>query len=289
MDASQTFRERLPHRPYCSDNLDHGLIIRSSDNALRHRFLQPNPPLQVAWLVFDLDYPGAAFAWEQANLPPPTIAVVNPANRHAHLYYGLVAPVSLSEASRQAPIRFASAIQSAFAAKLKADLGYGGLIAKNPFHPDWTSIWVHHLYELSELAEYVNLTKKLPRQESAGLGRNCTLFDQLRCWAYQWIRQWKSAGATSSEWFRAVLSKAEGLNVFTVTLPSSEVRATAKSVAKWTWQNITEEKFSEIQSARGRRGGRPKTTTKHGNPWDEDGVSRATYYRKRRNLVSCGK
>lgn len=279
MDSSTIFQARLPHRPYCSDDLSRGLIVRPAEAALRHRHLQPNAPLEVAWLVFDLDYPGAAFAWEKANLPPPTLTVSNPENGHAHLFYGLTTPVGMSDAARDAPIRYAAALQAAFLVKLGADPGYAGLIAKNPFHDAWRALWVQHLYDLGELAEYVDLAKCRPQPEALGLGRNCTMFDELRRWAYQWCREYKRSGASAEQWHRAVLCQAEKLNAFTIPLVFSEVKAVAKSVAKWTWKHFNEAAFSAIQSARGKRGGRPATTTLHGKPWTERGVSRATYYR----------
>ncbi|WP_082954367.1 replication initiation protein [Acidihalobacter prosperus] len=283
MNIHTIFESRLPRRPYCSNELSQGLLIRPAIDAMEHRYIQPNAPLSVAWLVFDLDYPGAAFAWEHANLPPPTMTVINPQNAHAHLFYGLETPVVTSEAARDAPIRYAAALQAAFLAKLRADPGYAGLIAKNPYHDNWRSIWVHHLYDLNELAEWVDLPKHNAQRETLGLGRNCTMFDELRAWAYQWVREYKRNEATVSEWHRAVFAQAENLNVFDIPLPNNEVKATAKSVAKWTWQHFNESRFSAIQSARGKRGGRPATTTLSGKPWVSMGVSRATYYRRMKN------
>ena len=280
MDTSAIFQARLPRRPYCSNDLSHGLIIRPAATALQHRHLQPNAPLEAAWLVFDLDYPGAAFAWEKANLPPPTLTVSNPKNGHAHLFYGLTTPVSTSDAARDAPIRYAAAVEAAFLAKLCADTGYAGLIAKNPFHDAWRALWVQHLYDLGELAEYVDLSKRRRRSEAIGLRRNCMLFDELRAWAYQWVREYKRNAANAEQWHRAVLGQAEKLNCFPVPLSFNEVKAVAKSIGKWTWRNFSDAAFSAIQSERGKRGGRPATTTEHGEPWAEQDISRATYYRR---------
>jgi len=247
---------------------------------LQFRHLQPNAPLEVAWLIFDLDYRGAAYAWEKANLPPPTLTVINPANAHAHLFYGLVTPVAMSDAARDAPIRYAAAVQQAFLAKLGADPGYAGLIAKNPFHEAWRTLWVQRLYELGELAEYVELLKRRAPREMLGLGRNCMLFDELRGWSYCWVREYKRNAAMPEHWQRAVLGQAEKLNVFTPPLSFSEVKAVSRSVARWTWRQFSDEKFSAVQSARGKRGGRPATRTAEGEPWAAQGVSRATYYRR---------
>ena len=279
MDIHAIFQARLPRRPYCSNDLSDGLVIRPAVTALQHRHLQPNAPLETAWLIFDLDNPGAASAWEKANLPPPTLSVSNPENGHAHLFYGLATPVGLSDAARDAPIRYAAAVQAAFLEKLCADTGYAGLIAKNPFHDAWRALWVQHLYDLGELAEYVELHKRRVLHEALGLGRNCMLFDELRAWAYQWVREYKRNDANADLWHRAVLGQAEKLNVFAVPLLFNEVKAVAKSIAKWTWRNFSDVGFSAIQSSRGKRGGRPATTTLHGEPWVEQGISRATYYR----------
>ncbi|HRH81907.1 MAG TPA: replication initiation protein [Thiobacillaceae bacterium] len=260
--------------------MEKGLIIRGSQQALRHRHIQPNPPLQVAWLVFDLDYAGAAFAWENANLPPPSITVVNPSNAHAHLFYGLTTPITVSDAARDAPIRYGAAVQAAFVASLMADQGYVGLIAKNPLHNDWRPIWVNRVYDLGELAEYVHLPRTLPKHMDTGLGRNCILFDELRSWAYQWVRTYKKNDATPQQWHLAVLGQAQHLNRFDVPLTDREIAATVKSVATWTWKTFTIQRFAAIQSERGKRGGRPRTTTLSGEPWITQGVSRSTYYRR---------
>lgn len=253
--------------------------------AIEYSHIQFNRPKLVSWLAFDLDYPKAAFAWEGAGLPPPTIVVVNPVNAHAHIFYGLVAPVSRSTASRLQPINYLKAIEVAFKLKLKADPGYTGFIAKNPFHPRWKTIWGARLYELGELAEYVDLPKQLPKRSAgdmAGYGRNTTLFEQTRQWCYRNVLARKSAGFSRDRWFDEVLLKASEENKFTPPLPFSEVKSIARSLAKWTWQRFTVAEFSKIQSARGKLGGRPRTTTKDGEPWTEQGLSRSQYYKRRK-------
>lgn len=278
--AQQIFLERLPRRPFCSNDLETGLRIRPTKTALLHSHIQPNAPLEAAWMIFDVDYAGAAFAWEKAGLPPPTIAVSNPTNGHAHLFYGLSSPVCTSVNARKSPQRYFKAIYAAFRARLCADHSYGGPVAKNPLHDAWRTVWVHHLYDLGELAEYVTLLKQLPERESTGFGRNRSLFDELRAWSYQWVREYKRNRVSPEQWREAVLGQATRMNTFDTPLPFSEVRALARSVAKWTWSTFNDARFSEIQSARGKLGGRPKTTTRDGQPWAARGISRATYYRQ---------
>ena len=137
------------------------------------------------------------------------------------------------------------------------------------------------LYDLGELAEHVDIIKAKHAVQSSGVGRNFTLFDQVRAWAYRWVLEFQSKNVSSCDWRNAVLSQAEQLNTFDPPLPHSEVRSIGRSVAKWTWQHFNMQKFRAIQSARGKRGGRPKTTTANGEPWRELGISRATYYRRK--------
>jgi len=291
MDIQHLFQERLPYRPWCTNDFGCGLRVLPKATALQHRHIQPNPPQATAWLIFDLDYQGAALAWEKANLPVPTIIVKNPVNAHAHLFYGLESPVCTSVNARRKPPRYAKAVQFAMRTKLNADPGYAGLIAKNPFHPDWHTQWIPKLYDLGELSEYVTLPNRLPAPdpEPGGIGRNCDLFGLLRRWAYRQVRDFERKNRDFDRWDNIVLNQAEAINASTFRhdpLPFSEVKSTAKSVAKWVWVNFSDkasnEAFSQVQSERGQLGGRPRTTTECGDPWQELGISRATWYRRRK-------
>ena len=62
---------------------------------------------------------------------------------------------------------------------------------------------------------------------------------------------------SSHEWEQAVKTHMEAINAgFEVPLPHSEVKATAKSIAKWVWQRFSYGDFSEIQAKRGAKGGK---------------------------------
>jgi hypothetical protein len=264
------FSSNLPKKPYCTDDLGAGLLIRCKSSAIQRRYIQHNPPPLLAYMVYDLDRPDSALAWDDAHLPPPAWVSVNPENGHSHIAYGLVAPVARTDAALAAPLRLAAAVEAAYGAKLDADRGYSGLITKNPLHPHWhvycpaTEAANHGYYELAELAEYVTLHNKLPRgREAAGIGRNVSLFDTLRKWSYKAVRgYWRPAGYRT--WYLAVLEKANALNCFPEPLPIAEIQATAKSVAKWIWQRFTPGGWAdfverthtpEIQSQRGKKSG----------------------------------
>ena len=255
------FVQRLPRYPQATDNLRWGIRRFPREVAVRKAYIQPNPPLLTQWLIFDVDRPDAALRWEDVGLPAPTWVARNPANGHAHLAYGLQVPVPRCEAARLAPIRLADAIQRAFTAELEADFRYKGLIAKNPLHPAWEVLWhcrdEHDLYALHDLAAYVDLRQEVPRaRQGAGYGisRNCTLFDTLRHWAYKAVREcWRPGGF--ADWQARTIARARAHNRFSDPLPDNEVRAIARSVAKWVWQRFTPAEFRARQGKRGRRKG----------------------------------
>jgi hypothetical protein len=128
------------------------------------------------------------------------------------------------------------------------------------------------------------LSQPAKNDHDYGIGRNCTLFDNLRGWAYKAIRQgWPDY----NRWLIAVEQRAFSYNNFPVALSINEVRATAKSVARWTYGNITDSDFSHWQSVQGKKGGKASGVKRRNNseaelqPWNALGVSRATYYRRK--------
>ena len=253
----ELFRERLPRKPYYSDELTTGLRIADVARALGARYIQPNGPTHRHWIVFDVDHAAATLSWDDVGAPAPNITVTNKANGHAHLIYGLDTPIRTAPDGNAAPLRYAAAIEAALREKLGADMGYSGLICKNPLHEHWlVQVWEPRLYDLAWLSDYLDLSpyngrKSLPEY---GLGRNCTLFEKTRLWAYKAIRQgWPDYPA----WLAACVDRASGYNAqFEQPLPANEVRHTAKSIAKWTHQHLSPAGFREEQARRGAKGGK---------------------------------
>lgn len=257
---------RWPRRPYCTDDLETGLVIRGLKTALTKAYVQVNPPKLRVWALFDVDRPDAAMSWEDANLPPPSWVAQNRSNGHAHLAYGLSAPVLVDGLeARQAPMRYLCAVESMMRAKLRADEGFGGLITKNPLHPLWRTLRGPCMgYELAELSEALpGIEKHIPRRgrvENIGLGRNVSLFDATRQWAYRAIRDYWGGGLDGwNRWVAACNGYALGLNGdFPKPLDPREVWHIAKSVSKWTWRRFSAQGFAARQAALGRRGGLAK-------------------------------
>ena len=254
----ELFRERLPAKPYHTDDLRAGLQVRSAERAALARTIQPNGPTHKYWLVYDIDRPGAAMDWSDRNCPPPSITAMNPANGHAHLIYGLKTPVRTAPGAKSDPLRYAGAIDSTLQQALGADPQYSGLICKNPLHPHWVvAAWEPRLYTLNDLDSWLDLSAAKDRRKrlpAYGLGRNCNLFEQLSQWSYKAIRQgWPGY----DQWHAACLQRALMYNAgFPCPLDHQEVGHIAKSVARYTHARFTPEGFSAWQAAQGSKKGK---------------------------------
>lgn len=291
----ELFKTTLPRKPYCTDELG-CLLIRPAETALNRRYIQHNPPPVMAWMVFDIDRVSAVNAWEQTawddtalpQLPPPAWIASNDSGIGGHIAYGIAAPVARTDAARAAPLRFAAAVEYAYRERLGADRGYAGLITKNPLHEHWRVFTPSKdcgVYDLATLAEYVTLPKRIPKRErETGLGRNVEIFDNLRQWSYSAVRQhWRPDGYNA--WLSACIDRASELNQFASPLPFQEVQGIGKSVAKWVWQHFTPAGFRKVQASRGVRSGevRHEGSISEAKPWEAEGISRATWYRRQSN------
>jgi len=296
--ALKLFNDRLPLKPYFTDELQYGLRIAAKERALLARYIQFNQPHAQFWLCFDVDRPGAAIDWSDRNAPAPTLTIMNKANGHAHLLYALKTAVRTAPDGKIKPLKYAAAVESALREKLDADVGYSGLICKNPNHGNWQiAVWQPELYTLDWLADSLDLKSANDKTilPDYGLGRNCALFDKTRKWAYRAIRQgWPEY----DQWLQACYERASAYNLqFLTPMDENEVNGIAKSIAKWTLSNFSKESFDDyvsithsknIQSIRGKKGGviggkisrgggRPELL---GKPWEKLGISRSTWYRK---------
>lgn len=240
------FRNSLPRVCACTNELG-VTLYRMKTAAEFMRYIGPNHPNSINHLVFDIDRDMGVLAHDDTNSPPPTWAAINPANGHAHLGYSLASPVHLNPDSSRKAIRYASAISVALGRKLEADPGYAGALTKNPLNPYWPTFCFSDVaYELDTLGTHLELEGLLDRRTrlpEEGLGRNCNLFDGLRLMAYRERRS--PQGWFSYDFFENHIERLGlGLNdQFSNPLPSREVHHIAKSVASWTWNNMSPEGF----------------------------------------------
>jgi hypothetical protein len=117
---------------------------------------------------------------------------------------------------------------------------------------------------------------KVTLQQDMCVRMTFATFDNVRHWAYKAIREyWRPDYGPS--WEYAVLARCEAINMgYDTPMQYSEMKSIARSIAKWTMRHFTPVKFSESQARKG--GGRPSI----GEPWLDLGISRATYFRKKK-------
>jgi hypothetical protein len=123
-----------------------------------------------------------------------------------------------------------------------------------------------------------------------GFSRNCTCFDNVRETAYREVLDAKRAGKSLSDFQLRLEGVAPEINLhFPEALPLSEIRAIAMSVAKWTWRKFSAERLHARQSFLGKIGSKRwagHVSAKDTKPWEAQGVSRRTWYRRKRSKLA---
>jgi hypothetical protein len=94
---------------------------------------------------------------------------------------------------------------------------------------------------LDYLADFVDLNDKPTAEDRIqGLGRNCTIFDLTRFWAYKAVLPYLESKSSYQAWFNAVLERVMKENEqFPEPLQYAEIKQISKSIAKWVWQRFS--------------------------------------------------
>ena len=246
-DIMKNFIDYLPPKPYCTDALGY-LTIRPKVSAVKYAYIQYNPIHRAYWLVYDLDYAPNCYWPDEHHIPTPNMTVMNPRNGHQHLFYQIDPAVYTLRQARQKPLRLAADVDRGLTIMLDADPSYGKLITKNPCHKSWIPYIYHEKkWDLTELIGWIpdKIKKakviKKPRGEF-GLGRNCTVFDKSRFYAYNaWQRQ---GFCDYSSLLDDVYEYATGINYdFSPPLQNREINCIVRSICKWTSRYLTPDGF----------------------------------------------
>lgn len=275
----EIFFERVPAWPHVSTDLAaHGawrVPREQAAGAMEFRNIQHNPGRLLGAIALDLDYPEApARVQDLAGrrlLPAPHIITANPDEHGAHAVWLLAHPVARSEHASQKPLRWLAALEAELAERTEADRAYSGFLTKHPRFMGFSTQpgGARALYTLRGLEEALGgsvprlTTHRALIEKGAPTGRNVYLFDTLRRRAYAMRRQWfgrEGLPGAFEQYAQQVYTAALSINAGQIggqwscgELSEPEARATAKSVAKWTWANMTAREFSKIQAERGRR------------------------------------
>lgn len=244
-----------------------------------------------AALVVDVDAPEKInrVIHEQSSLLPNWI-VFNRRNGHCHVAYPLDRPVHQHPEASMDALEYLADVERRLIGALDGDPAYPGALARNPItRPQWRTqtLWFRKepwtLDELNDAAKAALPEGWKPRRQIIGaVGRNCFLFQNLMAWAGRKANQYES-----------VFEQAKMINAqFENPLPTSEVKSTARSVAKyrskWERRGWNRPAWIRKQSWRGKRGGlasgevRRIGSIEEASPWADEGISRATWYRRRR-------
>lgn len=265
LDIQTTIMDTLPAKPYATDDFECGLRIHNKQKAATKRYIQLNHKYVTQWLTFDIDQDDAVtgFYDDALGMPTPNMMVQNQDNGRAHFLYLLQTPVLHYPSASIKPIQYLDAIYSEIRHGLGADMGYSGLISKNPLNSHWRTFETRTSpYTLGELASHLDLSDrevkryKVDPEQGFNLGRNQTLFNGLRDWAYIAVRDHR--GTTYAVWYESCLKQADMMNKANVfPLPYSEIKSIAKSVSKFCWRNdpYAYQEFINRQSCKGKVGG----------------------------------
>lgn len=260
----------LPLWPLASDELRSGVYRMSRESALGLQYIEANPQAVSNLLVVDIDHPDALLrSVEQRRDWLPNAVVENPENGHAHAVWALAEPVTRTEYARRKPLAYAAAVTEGLRRSVEGDAAYSGLMTKNPTHDAWAAWWMtDHLYSLNELEHFLDRFmppeswRRTRRKKPVGLGRNCSIFETARTWAYREIRHhWGDPAGLAM----AIDLEVHRLNgEFAEPLPVNEASQIAASIHRWIvtesrmWRDgpvVYEATFSTIQSARGKKSG----------------------------------
>ena len=143
-------------------------------------------------MVLDLDGANALYrlvdAVAHGDILMPNWAVTRKASGGTHAVWNLARPVHRGDSARQAPLRAFARVSEFYAATLKADAGYTGVLAHNPmsrahgsgFVTNW---WHREPYTLPALAEVIPYGWRKPTVAITAIGRNRSMFETLIRWA----------------------------------------------------------------------------------------------------------
>jgi len=243
------FKDDLPKKPYYSKQKNTGLKIATKDIALKNPYIQFNSPFIKNCMVFDIDTSDSSTYFIDLGLTP-NFMITNKENGHSHYYYLLEKGVYFSKNSNKKIQLWYENIYKSLSQKLNADLSFRGLIAKNPFYEcdKWRTLTLtKHLYSLDELSKHCDFDylEKTNPNKFLNLGRNCSLFDCLRFFAYKEIRKtyfnYKEFWNSCERFINAANKN------FSNPLSFNEIKHILKSVCKWVYNHFSFTGFSNYQ------------------------------------------
>ena len=222
----------------------------------------------------------------EAGLPAPTCTVINPENGRGHLIYGLAVPVLLARETGPA----AALPRRRGAGHYHAPAG-GRRLRGVAVQESAASVLGRGMERPLLLpAGSTRLAGRSERVPGDGAHRGCgphvETFDAVRAWACPGgdgnVLQPKADGGSLDTWRQACTGAAEAFTAahHRPELQRSECRWIGRSIAKWTWARITQERFSRSRQHAGRGGKRSRRNGANANDVSRSLPSRARHWRR---------
>jgi len=251
----QIYTESVPYHPLATNKLG-SLSHFPKDIALSKNYIQHNKEGSIKTLIIDVDDSEGHYKWDDLHAPPPNFAIMNPVNGHVHLAYFIRNKIFRNRVDNMKAFRLLSAIETALIKKVEGDPYYTNLISKNLLSEHWSRYFFNlYEYDLDYFFDYLVLPPKTYKENTlfnAGLGRNCTMFDQLRFWAYSSFRDFNyniDLDFFINHLFAHATRKLN--SQFIIPLGEREIFGIAKSIGKWTYIHQSKSGFVKWQ-AKGR-------------------------------------
>lgn len=278
----------LPTTLRCSPHKNNTDFRRKTPKqATQNAYIGYNTPKVTTFIVIDLDYDGSIFAYHDAGIPRPQFVLKNPKNGHCQYLYRLKDPVSFFKNSRQAPIDLLNAIEYALNDVLGGDKAFTGYLAKNALNSAHEVYYTGvEPYTLHQLAEYLDLPTHKPTQahNDEFYGRNDAIFNAVRHLAYKIAYK-----CTYTQIYDQCMQWCEQFNAqYSPNLPYNELKSISKSIAGYCTSERFRRQYSELQAVRGSKGGKASkrkpvpTSEASTEPWLAMGISRRTYYNRKK-------
>ena len=288
----EIYKSKLPKKPYHTNNYSFGKQVGPISSAIKSIYLQPNSLTHKYFMIFDLDSEMSVLDWSDKGLPAPHLIVRNLDNGRSHMTYILNSSVKSDVNGRLKPIKYCSDVEHGLAVRIGADMNYNGLLTKNPFKSSAYKVFSYEdkPYDLDYLNEFVDKDlvkkqrdekKKKKIEDGFASGRNCTLFENLRLWAYaNWHR------CHQTELRSNILDQAMAFNTFECPLGANEIETIVGSVYRFITRNFSIERLNELKSERAKQS-RKKSQANliyvDGKPWEEECIPKRTYYYRKNN------
>lgn len=285
----EIYKSKLPPKPYHTNDYYFGKKIGGLDTAIKSNHIQPNSLTHKYFMIFDLDSHLSVLDWADKGLPAPHLITRNLDNGRSHMTYILNTSVKNDVRGLLKPLKYFSDVEHGLAVRVGADMNYNGLLTKNPFKSSAYKVLSYQdtPYDLDYLNEFVDKDlvkkqrdekKKQKIEDGFASGRNCTLFENLRLWAYaNWHR------CQPTELRSNMLEQAMLFNTFECKLGTREVETIADSVYRFINRHFSTERLNELKSARAKQS-RQKSSANliyvDGKPWEAEGISKSWYYEK---------